>query len=180
MPHRLTSFPIPTTLARSLSLSWQYEKKKSFRTKVAALEAAKTEPEIVKGLDDLTQFVLEQKGLPMGVKKQALITEIRKVKKAGKDGKYWNKDAEISYEQLIYSINYQQVRVVILARSMIDGRIETSLTLIILSPHPTVAQHGARLGQPTLSRIWKKKLGTSLSWCSAQRKGPHVMFVFPF
>jgi hypothetical protein len=32
------------------------------------------------------------------------------VKKAGKEAKAWNKDAEISYEQLVYSINYQQVR----------------------------------------------------------------------
>lgn len=76
---------------------------------MAALESAKTEPEIIKGLDDLTKFVLEQRGLPQGIKKQQLITDIRKVKKAGKDGQYWNKDAEISYEQLIYSINYQQV-----------------------------------------------------------------------
>ncbi len=91
----------------------QFEKKKAFKTKVAALEAAKTEPELVKGLDDLTQFVLTQKGLPLGVKKQQLITDIRKLKRAGKDGKYWNKDAEISYEQLIYSINYQQVRTVV-------------------------------------------------------------------
>lgn len=65
----------------------QYEKKKAFRAKVAALEGAKTEPEIVEGLDNLTKFVLEQRGLPQGIKKQQLITDIRKVKKAGKDGK---------------------------------------------------------------------------------------------
>lgn len=77
---------------------------------MAKLEGAKTEPELVTGLDDLTKFVLEQKGLPLGIKKQELITQIRKVKKAGKEAKTWNKDAEISYEQLVYSINYQQVR----------------------------------------------------------------------
>lgn len=103
-----SAYPKPPIPRHTLTLR-QFEKKKAFRSKVAALESAKTEPEIIKGLDDLTKFVLEQRGLPQGIKKQQLITDIRKVKKAGKDGQYWNKDAEISYEQLIYSINYQQV-----------------------------------------------------------------------
>jgi hypothetical protein len=41
-------------------------------------------------------------------KQQALVSDIRKVKRAGKENKIWNKNAEISYEQLIYSINYEQ------------------------------------------------------------------------
>lgn len=129
----------------------QFEKKKAFRSRIAKLEEARGEPELVAALDELTKFVLEQKGLPLGIKKQVrpyvalgpflqrsvqpytdapkyihsytahdpppprrhrqdLITQIRKVKKAGKEAKAWNKDAEISYEQLVYSINYQQVR----------------------------------------------------------------------
>lgn len=84
-----------------------YEKKKVWQGLYAALPAAKTEPELVKALDALTKFVLEEKGLPIGLKKQALVSDIRTVKRSGKENKIWNKDAEISYEQLIYSVNYE-------------------------------------------------------------------------
>lgn len=100
----------PHTTSHACNRFQQYEKKKAFKAKVTALEQAKTEPELVSALDEITKFVLEQKGLPLGIKKQQLITDIRKVKKTGKENKTWNKEAEISYEQLIYSINYQQVR----------------------------------------------------------------------
>jgi hypothetical protein len=98
---------------------------------VAALEAAKTEPDLVLGLDNLTKFVLEQKGLPQGIKKQQLITDIRKVKRAGKDGGYWKKDAEISYEQLIYSINYQQVREV----EVLGGDVGSGWVIVCVCIH---------------------------------------------
>ncbi|KAM3576415.1 hypothetical protein VYU27_001765 [Nannochloropsis oceanica] len=84
------------------------EKKRVWKDKYAVLPEAKTEDELVKALDGLTAFVLAERGLPVGIKKQALVSDIRKVKRAGKEAKIWNKNAEISYEQLIYSINYEQ------------------------------------------------------------------------
>jgi hypothetical protein len=118
------------------------EKKKVWKDKYAVLPQAKTEQELVAALDGLTKFVLEERGLPVGIKMQVrtaliertarnnhkgrgalgsmdsrvaclhhgqtLVSDIRKVKRAGKDAKIWNKEAEISYEKLIYAINYQQ------------------------------------------------------------------------
>ncbi|EKU23249.1 hypothetical protein NGA_0714200 [Nannochloropsis gaditana CCMP526] len=84
------------------------EKKKVWKDKYAVLPQAKTEQELVAALDGLTKFVLEERGLPVGIKMQTLVSDIRKVKRAGKDAKIWNKEAEISYEKLIYAINYQQ------------------------------------------------------------------------
>ena len=85
-----------------------YEQKKIWLGRFKELEAAKTEAELVKGLDGLTAFVLEYRGLPVGVKKQQVVSDIRKLKRAGKENKTWTKEVEISYEQLTYSINYQQ------------------------------------------------------------------------
>ncbi len=46
------------------------EKKKVWKDKYAVLPQAKTEDELVKALDGLTAFVLAERGLPVGIKKQ--------------------------------------------------------------------------------------------------------------
>lgn len=46
------------------------EKKKVWKTKYAVLPEAKTEEELVKALDGLTAYVLAERGLPVGIKKQ--------------------------------------------------------------------------------------------------------------
>jgi hypothetical protein len=47
------------------------EKKKVWKDKYAVLPEAKTEEELVKALDGLTAYVLAERGLPVGIKKQA-------------------------------------------------------------------------------------------------------------
>lgn len=46
------------------------EKKKVWKDKYAILPEAKTEAELVKALDGLTAYVLAERGLPVGIKKQ--------------------------------------------------------------------------------------------------------------
>lgn len=46
------------------------EKKRVWKDKYAVLPEAKTEDELVKALDGLTAFVLAERGLPVGIKKQ--------------------------------------------------------------------------------------------------------------
>lgn len=41
--------------------------------RAALVDKATTEPELVSSLDNLTKFVLDQKGLPAGIKKQVCI-----------------------------------------------------------------------------------------------------------
>lgn len=48
------------------------EKKKVWKDKYAVLPEAKTEEELVKALDGLTAYVLAERGLPVGIKKQVI------------------------------------------------------------------------------------------------------------
>lgn len=52
------------------------EKKKVWLSKYAVLPEAKTEAELVKALDGLTQYVLAERGLPVGIKKQVRVYTI--------------------------------------------------------------------------------------------------------
>jgi len=65
---------------------------------------AKSEEDLKKALEDFKQLIADSGGLPLGIKKDDIVKQIRAKKGAG----FWPTSAEYAYQGVIREIAYQQ------------------------------------------------------------------------
>uniref|UniRef100_A0A7S2V3N6 Uncharacterized protein n=1 Tax=Fibrocapsa japonica TaxID=94617 RepID=A0A7S2V3N6_9STRA len=82
--------------------------KKLFREQLDKLAAASSEAELVDAIDSLADLVLQEQGLPAGLKKEALVKEIRVSKSKFTTSGLWTTLVERSYQELNAEIRRQQ------------------------------------------------------------------------
>merc|ERR1712100_747411 len=86
----------------------QMEIRKDWDVEMEKFLVMKDENQIIKQMETFTKIIRVAEGLPMGVSKKEMVSQMRRVKKAGKEQGYWTTEVEKAYQAYIRGVDYIQ------------------------------------------------------------------------
>lgn len=86
----------------------QMEIRKDWDVEMEKFLLMKDENQIIKQMETFTKIIRVAEGLPIGVSKKQMVSQMRRVKKAGKEQGYWTTEVEKAYQAYIRGVDYIQ------------------------------------------------------------------------